>query len=302
MAHQHHHDYSNTEQGGITMAFWLNLAFSVVEIIGGILTNSTAIIADAFHDFMDAGAIGLAVILEKISGRSRTANFSYGYRRFSLLSALIMSILLLVGAVIMAISAVKSFINPEVVNSSGMLILAVLGILVNGAAFLRLRGDQKKHSDSTQHNSRAIMLHLLEDVLGWIAVLVGATLMFFTDWYWIDSVLTMAIAIFIAYNATGNLISTMKVLLQSVPENVNIPEVRKELSTINGVDNIHDFHVWSLDGSYNVATIHIVISTSCPSSKDSICNAAREVMEKHRIQHPTIQVESCDAQCNLQHC
>jgi cobalt-zinc-cadmium efflux system protein len=260
--HQHHH----SDKNGLSLAFWLNLLFSIIEVIGGILTNSTAIIADAFHDFMDAIAIGFAVLLEKLSGKKRTSKFSYGYKRFSLLAALGMSAFLLTGAVLMCFSAYQSFLNPEPVNSVGMLGLAILGIAVNGFAFLRIKQSNNHahhhgHAHTTNHNSRAIMLHLLEDVLGWVAVLIGATVIYFTGWYWIDGVLALAIAVFIGYNATKNLINSMKVLLQSVPENVNIDDLANELKNIEGIENIHDLHIWSLDGSYHIGSLHAVVKT-----------------------------------------
>ncbi|WP_324760549.1 cation diffusion facilitator family transporter [Sphingobacterium thalpophilum] len=232
MAHSHKHHHS--PRNGTTLAFWLNLIFSIIEIIGGMLTNSTAIISDAFHDFMDALAIGAAVLLEKISGKKRTSTFSYGYRRFSLLSALTMSVFLLVGAVLMIGTAYDSFLSPKVVDSKGMLWLAVLGILINGFAFLRIKKSDG-HGHTHDHNSRAIMLHLLEDVLGWVAVLIGAVVIYYTGWYWIDGLLALAIAGFIGYNACKNLISTMKIVLQSIPENVNLQQLHFELKSIDGI-------------------------------------------------------------------
>ena len=251
----HHHHHSNTK--GLSVAFWLNLLFSIIEFAGGIFTNSTAIIADAFHDFMDAMTIGAAVWLEKVSQKKRTAKFTYGYKRFSLLAALGMSVFILVGAVLMCIAAIRSFYHPEPVNSSGMLWIAVLGIAVNGVAFWRMRKEHDHHHDhghAHSHNSRAVMLHLLEDVLGWVAVLIGAAIIYFTGWYWIDGVLAIAIAMFVGYNAIKNLMSTASVLLQSIPENVDVEKLSNELSHIEGVKNIHDLHVWSLDGNFNVAT------------------------------------------------
>src|SRR5690606_19401114 len=213
-------------------------------------------------------AIGLAVWMEKVSTKKRTPGFSYGYKRFSLLSAVGMSVFLLVGMSLMIISAVKSFFQPEEVNSVGMLWLALLGILINGFAFLRIKqsGGHSHHGHSHSHgsnfNSRAIMLHLLDDVLGWVAVLAGATVMYFTNWYWIDGVLTIAIALFIGFNAVKNLINTMKVILQSTPENVNVEKMIAELNGIKGVENIHDVHVWSMDGNYNVGSLHAVVNVS----------------------------------------
>lgn len=305
MEHHSHHNHKN----GLTTAFWLNLFFSIVEIIGGIFTNSTAIIADAFHDFMDAMAIGMAVLLEKLSGRKRTPAFSYGYKRFSLLSALGMSLFLLTGAVLMTFSAIKSLLNPEAVHSVGMLWLAVLGIAVNGFAFLRIKSGggnhhahHHAHAHAHNHNSRAIMLHLLEDVLGWAAVLAGAIVIYFTGWFWIDGVLALAIAAFIGYNATRNLVSTMKVLLQAVPENVNPDQITHELSQVNGVQSVHDLHIWSLDGSYHIGSLHAVVNTSDQVLENSIRTAIVALLKEHNIHHPTIQLETTQSDCSLVHC
>lgn len=298
MEHHHHSDKS-----GISLAFWLNLLFSILEIIGGILINSTAIIADAFHDFTDAVAIGIAVLLEKLAGKRRTSKFSYGYKRFSLLSALGMSLFLLIGAIFMCIGAYQSFVNPEPVNSKGMLWLAALGIGINGFAFLRIKsGHQHYHDHSHHHNSKAIMLHLLEDVLGWVAVLIGAILIYYTGWHWIDGILALAIATFIGYNAIRNLIGTMKILLQSVPESLDIEKLSSELYQINGIQNIHDFHVWSMDGSYNISSLHVVVNTIDGSHKDDVFSSIVQVMEKHKIQHPTIQIETNATDCKFVAC
>lgn len=307
----HHHEHQHQTSKGLTLAFWLNLLFSIVEVIGGIVTNSTAIIADAFHDFMDAVAIGAAVLLEKVSGRKRTLKFSYGYKRFSLLSAIGMSVFLLAGAVLMVIAAVKSFINPEPVNSAGMWWLAILGVAINGFAFLRIKKsngtDQHAHHHgysqaNGNHNSKAIMLHLLEDVLGWIAVLIGASVIYFTDWHWIDGVLALGIAIFISYNAIRNLIATAKVLLQAVPGNVDLTQLTAELNTIEGVENIHDLHVWSLDGNYHVGSLHVVMSQQTLQPEKNIYAAVIELMDKYQIQHPTIQIETDLYSCKLANC
>ena len=300
MSHHHH-----THTKGLSIAFWLNLLFSIVEVAGGIFTNSTAIIADAFHDFMDAMAIGAAVWLEKVSAKKRTPKFTYGYKRFSLLAAVGLSVFILVGAVLMCIAAVRSFFHPEPVNSSGMLWIAVLGLIVNGVAFLRIKKDDEHHhahGHSHSHNSRAVMLHLLEDVLGWVAVLIGAVVIYFTNWYWIDGVLTLAIALFVGYNAIRNLSSTASVLLQSVPETVDVEKLSNELSHIEGIDNIHDLHIWSLDGNFNVATLHAVVHTAEDKQKENIFTAIINVLKKHHIQHPTIQLETTMDKCGLVGC
>jgi len=312
MAHTHtHHHHHHAHESRLSWAFWLNLMFSVVEVIGGGLTNSTAIIADAFHDFADALAIGLAVVLEKLSGKKRAHGFTYGYRRFSLLSALAMSVILLAGAVLMIGSAYNGFMYPEAMHSKGMAGLAILGIVVNGFAFLKIKhseGHAHNHDKvsapvhDTDFNRKAIMLHLLEDVLGWVAVLTGAVVIYFTNWYWIDGVLALLIAVFIGYNATLNLIRTMKVLLQSVPENVNMEQLSRDLIQVEGVDSIHDLHLWTMDGTYNIGTLHAVVNKIGQNQQDAVRLSLLQIMEKHQIQHATIQLETGWPQCNLLKC
>ena len=313
-------EQKNTQKNpsALSLAFWLNLVFSVVELIGGILTNSTAIATDALHDFTDAIAIGLAVWLEKISVKKRTPNYSYGFKRFSMLSALGMSIFLVAGAVLMIFNAIQSFIHQEEIHSIGMFWLAVAGILVNGFAFLKIKNEGKKpahnhanplqsqhqhqHVQKTNYNNKAIMLHLLEDVLGWIAVLVGAAILHFTQWLWIDGALAIAIALFIIFNASRNFIDTMSVLLQSVPENVDIEELSGQLRQIEGVEDIHDLHVWSLDGSYTIGSLHVVIDETTKSHEKEIFDNVIRVMEKFQIDHPTIQIENKQDDCKLTNC
>lgn len=297
MAHHHSHH----KPTGLTIAFWLNLFLSAIEIAGGIFTNSTAIIADAFHDFMDAFAIGAAVVLEKVSQKKRSPNYSYGYKRFSLLSALCLCVFLLAGAVIMIVNAVQSFIHPHIVNSVGMWWLAVLGISVNGFAFFKLKKENTAES-AHSHNSKAVMLHLLEDVLGWVAVLIGAAVIYFTHWYWIDALLAIGIAMFISYNALNNLIEIMKVLLQAIPPGINLSELSQELCQIKGVNNIHDLHVWSLDGNYHIASLHAVCSIASVEEHSHIYDAILQILDKHSIQHPTIQIETTNTNCKLKNC
>lgn len=306
-------DHSQSNRSALSLAFWLNLLFSIVEVIGGILTNSTAIVADAIHDFMDAMAIGTAVWVEKISAKQRTHSFSYGYKRFSMLSALLMSVFLLFGAILMIYNAVLSFINPKEVHSIGMLWLAVLGIAVNGFAFLRIKGGGghhhahhhghgHHHHQDHNHNTRAIMLHLLEDVLGWVAVLIGAVVIYFTNWYWIDGILAIAIALFIVYNATRNILSTMRVLLQSVPAHMDTEDLVRQISEVEGVKNVHDFHVWSLDGNYNVGSVHVVITHEKRGLENEILLAVLKVFENNQIHHPTVQIETDETACGLEFC
>ena len=282
---------------GLSLAFFLNLFFAVIELIGGILTNSTAIIADAFHDFMDAVAIGLAVYMDKFSRKPKSSSFSYGYRRFSLLSAIIMSVILLIGAVFMIVHAIQSFDVVKEVNSIGMFGLAVLGIAINGFAFLRIKREgtiayHHAHSHETgDANSTAVMLHLLEDVLGWVAVLVGAVVIYFTQWYWIDGVLTIGIALFISYNAFRNLWNTFKILLQAVPEGIPVEILREEIENLPEINAIEELFVWTMDGQNHIATIEIK-TEDFPLSEDRkrLINEIKSLFDGYHIHQVTIQI------------
>lgn len=294
--HHHHHHHHSTENA-LSFAFFLNLIFSVVELIGGILTNSTAIIADAFHDFMDAIAIGLAYYFEKISKRKRTAQFSYGFKRFNLVSALALSIFLLVGASLMIYHSIRTFNDPKEVHSVGMLALGILGVLLNGAAFWKLKKQVENNV-----NSRAVMLHLLEDVLGWVAVIIGAIIIYFTQWYWIDRLLTLGIACFISYNAIKNIYQTMMIMLQSVPTEIDVNSLSNEIKDLDRVQDFHDLHIWTLDGNYHVASIHIIVDSYSDISLSLLYKDVSDIMKKYHIQHPTIQIESTEDHCELENC
>lgn len=282
----------------LSLAFFLNLFFAVIELVGGILTNSTAIIADAFHDFMDAVAIGIAVYMDKFSKKPASSTFTYGYRRFALLSAIIMSAILLVGAAFMLYNGFIFINKPREVNSLGMLGLAVLGIAVNGFAFLRIKkGNEHEHHHAHAHtshdaNSKAIMLHLLEDVLGWIAVLLGAIVMYFTNWYWIDSVLTIAIALFIAYNAIRNLYDTFSVLLQAVPKEIDLQKLTTELSQINYITKINDLKVWSMDGQQHIATLKIKVSTTHVEELILLKEQLYTLLNNYKVTDITLQIDN----------
>jgi len=277
-------------------AFWLNITFSIIELVGGLFTNSMAIISDAVHDIGDAIAIGLAIVLEKFSHKQRDKNFSYGYRRFSTLSAFITSTVLLAGSIWIVTSAIPRLMKPEEVNSLGMLILAVVGIGFNGAAVLNI----KKGSSL---NAKAVRLHLMEDVLGWVAVLIGGGLIYFFNWLIVDPILSIAIAVYIMINAFINLKSVFTIFLQGVPHEINLKEIEKEIFNVEGVKEIHDMHLWSMDGNFNVLTLHAVVNEGLnPEKVKHIKKDVRELLKTKGIQHLTIEIETNAEECELQNC
>ncbi|WP_417153248.1 cation diffusion facilitator family transporter [Rikenella microfusus] len=294
--HTHGHGHSHAATGNIALAFFVNLGFAVIELVGGLWTNSIAILSDAFHDFGDSLSLAVAWRLQKVSERKADADYSYGYKRFSLLGALFISTVLLVGSVFIIKECVERIVAPQEPNAEGMLGLAVFGVLVNGFAALRL-----KRGGSI--SERAVMLHMLEDVLGWIAVLIVSVVMLFVKVPVLDPLLSIGISCWVLYNVYRNLRATFRVLLQHTPADIDAAELEREIVALPGVQSIHDLHLWSLDGERNISTLHAVveISTTC-EDKIRIKTEIRRICARTGIEHATIELETPGEDCGLTHC
>lgn len=276
----------------ILIAFILNISFSIFELIGGLFTNSISILSDAIHDFGDALSIGLSLILEKISKKNPDSNYTYGYARYSILGALITTTILTVGSIFVIISSVKRIISPEDINYNGMIIFAIFGVIIN---FLAAYFTKDGHSV----NQKAVNLHMLEDVLGWVVVLIGSILMKFTDIRLIDSIMSIGVALFILINAFKNLKSILDLFLEKTPANIRVEELKNHLLKIKEIKDIHHIHVWSLDGNNNYSTMHIVTDTKDPVK---LKKAVRNEMLEHNIIHTTIEIEGSDEKCLDKEC
>ena len=292
MAHHHHHHHSEKNIG---IAFLLNLVFTIVEFIGGWWTNSLAIMSDAVHDLGDSLSLGLAWYFERIAKRPVDAHFTYGYKRFSVVGAIINSIVLIIGAFFILQTAIPRLFDPQSANSIGMIGLAFLGILFNGLAYWK---THKGHS----HNESVISLHLLEDTLGWAAVLIGAVVMYFTNWYLIDPILSIAISLFILYNVIKNIRQTLNIILQGSPDHISHNTVLEKIKSIDDVLDVHDLHIWTMDGRLHVLTAHVVVSKS-HSLKDitDIKKQIHQSMLSCDIHHCTIEFESEGEVCEVIH-
>ena len=293
MTHSSNHVHNRGTEVNLRTAFFLNLAFTLLEVIGGFLTNSVAILSDAVHDLGDTLSLGLAWKLDRVAQRSRDQQFSYGYRRFSLLGAIISTVVLILGSMIILIEAIPRLFTPEHANAQGMILFALLGVVVNGIAALRLRGEKSL-------NARAIAWHLIEDVLGWVAVLVVSIVLLFTDFYILDPLLSIFITIYILYNVLKNLKQTLAVFLQAVPENVDVASIDERLNEIEHVCSTHHTHVWSLDGEHHVLTSHIVVDEDV--SKEQVVCIRKDILELVRelaFAHSTIEIEFGDDDCGV---
>lgn len=276
----------------ILIAFLLNITFSIFEFIGGIFTNSIAIISDAIHDMGDALSIGLSYFLEKKSTSKPDNKYTYGYARYSVLGAFITTTILTIGSIFVIISAIKRIINPVNINYNGMIIFAIVGVVINFLAAYFTK-------DGNSINQKSVNLHMLEDVLGWIVVLIGSILMKFTDITLLDSIMSIGVAVFIFINSLNNFKDILNLFLVKTPTNLSIPDLQKHLLIIDGVENIHHIHLWSLDGTTNYATMHIKTKKK---ETQELKKAIRQELSHHNITHVTLEIENVNEECEEEKC
>lgn len=292
----HHHHGHHGAIGNIKVAFFMNLGFALLEVFGGLFTNSMAILSDALHDFGDSLALGLAWYLERVSARDSDRRYSYGYARFSVLGAFINSVVLIVGCIFILQSTIPRLLHPEETNAEGMIFFSVIGIAVNGfAAYRLMRGATL--------NERVVALHLLEDVLGWVAILVGSIVMMFADVPILDPILSIGIMAYVLFNVLRNLGKSFRIFLQGTPTQLNPLKIKDKLRTIDGVSGIHDLHLWTLDGQYHVATLHVVVPGSHGMKEmEAVKHRVREALRNFKIEHATIEIEEEGVVCELGEC
>lgn len=290
-AHNHHHNEEN-----IKVAFFLNLGFALAEIIGGLFTNSMAILADALHDFGDSLSLAFSWRMERLSDMKSDHRYSYGYKRFSLLSALISAVVLIVGSAFIISEAVQRLSNPQPSNARGMLVFALVGIAVNGYAALRT-------SHGKNLNSKVISWHMLEDVLGWASVLVVSIVILLVkkkEIYILDPLLSLGMTLIVLFNVIKNLKQTLTLFLQGVPDSVNIAAIEDEIKKMDLVSGIHHTHVWSLDGEQHVLTTHVVLGDGAKKEQiRAIKSKIKELSERHGLAHTTVEFEYLEDDCSM---
>lgn len=293
MSHDHHHHHSTNN---IKVAFWLNLTFTIIEIIGGFYTNSIAILSDALHDLGDTIALGIAWFLDKFSKKKRDKRYSYGYGRFSLLAAFINGMILMIGSVFILYEAIPRLLNPIQPNATGMIWLAIGGVFFNGLSVIRLKSGKSQ-------NEKVVSWHLMEDVLGWVAVLVGSIIMKFWDVPIIDALLSVGVTLYIFYNVFKNLITTTRIFLQAMPDNINEKEIINNVLQLPEIISIHDTHLWSIDGEKVVFTLHAVVAQSLKSDQIiALKKSIRTLGLNQSIDHITVEIEFENEECELENC
>jgi cobalt-zinc-cadmium efflux system protein len=296
LSENHNHiNLHNHSTKNIRFAFFLNFGFAIIEFIGGFLTNSVAILTDAVHDLGDSVSLGMSWYLENVSKRKKTKKYSYGYTRFSLLAALININILIIGSVLILKEAISRLYEPQEVDAKGMFLLSILGIIVNSAAVLKLKKGKTL-------NEKVVMLHLMEDVLGWVAIFIGSIIMYFKNIPILDPILSLFIAAYILFGAYKNLKKVLLIFLQGVPANIDLSAAENDIKKLPHVEDIHDIHLWSLDGDYHVFTAHIVFKKN--TSNDIIIDTKRQIhqiLSQHLIPHATLEIEFEGESCYLEH-
>lgn len=278
----------------ILIAFILNLSFSIFEILGGIFTNSIAIISDAVHDFGDALSIGISYFLEKKSKKKPDSKYTYGYARYSILGAFITTSILTIGSVFVIYSGIKRIINPVEINYDGMIVFAVFGVIINFlAAYFTKDGDSI--------NQKSVNLHLLEDVLGWAVVLIGSVLIKFTNIIIIDSIMSIGVSTYILFHAITNFKEILDLFLEKTPNNISLDEIQEHLNSIKNIIEVHHIHLWSIDVNNNYATMHVVTDTENVNINE-LKTKIREEMSEHGIAHVTIEIEDKNYKCAEKEC
>ncbi len=291
MSHDHHHH--NHGSKNIKIAFFLNLGFTIIEIFGGIFLNSVAILSDAVHDLGDSLSLGSSWYLQNKSNKKADKKFSFGYKRLSLLGALINGVILVGGSIYVIYEAVQRIISPEASDAKGMMYFAFLGVAVNGYAAWKV-------STGKSMNERVLSWHLIEDMLGWIAILIVSIVMQFTDNMYLDPILSMVITAYILYNVFRRLYETLYLFLQGNPSEIDISKLETDILSTENVLSIHHLHSWSLDGEHHVFSVHVIVENIHTLKELSITKQKLEdLLESYPFDHHVMQLELETDHCDL---
>jgi len=271
-------------EGKIRFATILNILFALLQTIVGLLTNSLALLSNGLHDAGDSVALVIAWFMERKAKMPADKSRTFGYQRLSLFSSVFAAVALLVASFFILAKTIPRLIKPEHVDASGMVLMAVFGLVINGVGYLKLRGKSQ--------NEKMLSWHLLDDVLAWIVILIGGILIKFWDNHIIDPILTLGITAFVIFGVIRNLKGTLNILLEGVPEHINIEKLKESIFGIKGVKNVHDIHVWSLDGEMSLLTAHVVVDEKLLKSPDGIRKKIKGILRPFNIEHSTLEIES----------
>lgn len=276
----HHHHKKASDN--LAFVFLLNLTFNIIVIIGGLATNSMAILADCIHDMSDTFSMAIAWILEHVAQKGATDKFSYGYQRFSILGAVITSTFVIVMAFFILSEAIPRLFSPEGVDAEGMLIIGIIGLVFKIISVWRLHGGET-------FNEKAIFYHLLGDIFEWVAILIlSVILIFWQDISYLDPFVSIAIAVWLIFNLGRTLYKSLEVLLQKTPDNFDVEEFKQQILEIDGVNALDDFHIWSLDGIDSVMTVKVDVDFG--KNVENIKKEIYDISNKYHVVDITIEI------------
>lgn len=284
------------KKNNILIVSVLNIVFVIIELIGGIFTNSISILSDAIHDFGDAITLFIAYFLEKKSQKKPDKKYTYGYLRYSLLGAILTAAILFIGSIFVIYNAIQRIINPVEINYSGMIIFAIIGLAINIIGFLLTH-------ETKNMNEKMISLHLLEDTLSWLLVIVISIVMMFTKAAILDPILSIIIALYILVHVLKNVKQVVDIILEKTPDNIDIDNLKEELEKEINIKEIHHVHIWSMNGESNYLTMHVVIDNN--ETRENIIKLKREIkkhLHEKNINHATIEIEYEEEKCNSTNC
>ena len=292
MSEHHHHHHHHGQEGNLWLAFFLNFFFAIIELVGGYFTNSVAIMSDALHDFGDSLALLFSVFAERLSHKDPDQKFTFGYKRFSVLSAFINGVILLTGSLFVIYESISRIFSPQEVLPEGMVGLAILGLAVNGFAAFRL-------SKNDGLNSKMVMYHLLEDILGWIAVLVVSVVLLFKPWFILDSILSILISLIILKGVYRTLKEVGLIFLQRFPDKLEFEKLKSEILSIEKISDVHAVKGWSLDDSHYYLRFHVELPGQTTLNEvDLIKIKIKSFLKKYKVEDSTIEFESSHGKCD----
>lgn len=296
MSHEHHHhDHSHTItkiSKAFVIGIALNLLFVIVQVCLGIRIHSMALLSDAGHNFADVGSLAISLLAFKLMKAKASSQYTYGYKKASVLTALLNAVILLVSLGAILYEAIHRLVDPEPVAGLTIAVVSAIGIAINAVSALFFLRD--KDSDM---NIKSAYLHLMSDALVSLALVIGGIIIFYTHWYWIDGALSILVAVVIIAATWKLLKDSLRLSLDGVPENINIDEIKATALKIDGVKDFHHIHVWALSTTQNALTAHLVVDVAAaPQDIQKIKRTLKHTLEHLNIQHATIETEtqSCE--------
>lgn len=287
----HHHDHTHgANKKTLTIAFFIIATYMVVELIGGLLTNSLALLSDAGHMLSDAVSLGVAVLAFQLGERAANYEKTFGYKRFEILAAAFNGITLLIIAIFIIIEAVKRFAAPPEIATTGMLTISTIGLLVNIlVAWIMFRsGDTEDNL-----NMRGAFLHVIGDMLGSVGAIIAALLIMFFGWSWADPAASIIVALIIMRSGFYVTKDSIQVLMEGTPKNIKVEDIIKTIENVPGIKSIHDLHVWSITSGHNALSCHAVVDTHITIEEGQrILDEVEHQLIHKGINHITIQMES----------